>query len=53
MSKKSQTHLNNVSMFLLSNTILLLSVRARNLMRNVDSPEKEFSHIPHPNQIER
>jgi hypothetical protein len=49
MSKKSQTHLNNVSMFLLSNTILLLSVRARNLMRNPDSPEKRiFSYSSPP-----
>jgi hypothetical protein len=40
MSKESETHLNNVSMFPLSNTILLLSVRARNLMRDLDCPKK-------------
>jgi hypothetical protein len=34
MSKKSETHLNNVLMFSLGNTVLLLSVRKRNLMRD-------------------
>jgi hypothetical protein len=40
MSKKNEIHLNNVSMFPLNNIVLLLSVRARNLMRDLDCPKK-------------
>jgi hypothetical protein len=51
MSKESETHLNNVSIFPLSNTILLLSVRTKNLMRDPNCPGKGIKFLIFPTPI--
>jgi hypothetical protein len=51
MSKESETHLNNVSMFMLSNPILLLGVQARDMMRDLDCPKKGIKFLIFPTLI--
>jgi hypothetical protein len=50
MSKKGDTHLHNVAMFTLSDTILLMCMRARDLMRDVNILKKgiKFPILPTP-----
>jgi hypothetical protein len=52
VGKKSEAHLHNVMMLALSISILLMSVRTRELMGDANVAEKGIkSRIPHPNLI--
>jgi hypothetical protein len=61
MDKQAKSHLNNVTMLALGSTVLLMSVRARDMMRDANELEervcqwirrKSASHTLLPNRIE-
>jgi hypothetical protein len=51
VSKKSETHLYNVTMFALDNAVLLMGVRERNLMRYAKVTKKGIKFLVLPTPI--
>jgi hypothetical protein len=52
MSKKSETHLDNVMMLTLGSTILLMGVETRDLMRDANITKKGIKFLVFPTRLD-